>query len=332
MNIALRGASPAVMAAGILLLSRSRQLGQRVRVEIVGDPGDIGVVSGPAILHSVALAGCGVGREFGSGGTVVVPGPAEEPLAVSLSADGRGDWFYVDRSGQGHHPATRAFVRLMRERQPAARSLVRQVRRGLEWLGCAAEPVVLDLAFGAATSPLSRISVALRTGRAISGQRGEPVTRILTGELADDLDEISLDVALGRFLPDARAAMTDALRSARQLDPTLYAAIEELVTHFALLPTGGILPILDPAMDAVAYGLPRALTATVGNPEAQSVLLETYRFLGGRFVSHADHAIELSADLPPADRLGRWKWFCTDVATAAVRVERIWRDLMDEPQ
>jgi hypothetical protein len=190
----------------------------------------------------------------------------------------------------------------------------------------------LPISFGAATSPLSRLAVALRTGRAISGQKGEPVTRVLTGELPDDLEVLDLDAALGRLVPEARAPVEEALRGARALDPALYAALEELLTNFALLPTGGILPILDPAMDAVAYGLPRALTATVGNPQAQSVLLETYRFLGGRFVDHADHAVELPATPPPEDRLGRWRWFCTDVALAAGRVDRIWRDLMDEPQ
>lgn len=337
MKVSLRGSSPATMAAGILLLSKGRQLGQRLQVEIVGDPDEIGVVTGPAILHSAALAGCGVGREFGSGATVVVPGPPDEPLAVSLSADGRGDWFYVDRSGHGWHPGTQAFVRLARDRRPAARGLVRDIRTGLEWLGCAAEPVVLDLAFGAATSPLSRLAVALRTGRAISGTRGHPLTQVLVGEPPDDLDVLDLDHALARYQPLARAAFVAGLRSARELatqdgDPALHDALVELLLHFAMLPSGGMLPILDPAMDAVAFTLPKALTATQGNERAHAMLLETYRFLGGKFVASAEHPVELAADPPPEERLPRWAWFCTHVAHAAAGVERIWRDLMDEPQ
>ena len=123
MNVSLKGSSPATMVAGILLLSRARSFGQRVRVEIVGDPGDIGVVEGPAILHSAPLASCGVGRDYGSGALVVVPGPATAPLAVSLTADGRSEWFQVDRAGEGVHPATRAFVRYRKDQRPAARKM-----------------------------------------------------------------------------------------------------------------------------------------------------------------------------------------------------------------
>lgn len=330
MYVALRGSSPATMAAGILLLSRARQMGQRLQVEIVGDPVEIGVVTGPAILHSAALAGCGVGREHGHGATVVVPGPASEPLAVSLSADGRGEWFVVDRAGEGIHPATRAWVRLLRDRRPASRALVREIRRGMEWLGCSAEPALFDLAFGAPTAPLSRIALALRAGRSLSGHRGEALNQLLVHDV--DEGEMNLEVALRRLEPRAREAVGAVLAALRPAEPELHDAVAELLQHFALLPTGGILPLLDPAMDAVAYQLPRALAATSGNPAAQTVLLDTYRFLGGRFVSRADHPVDLPADLPPEDHLARWRWFCTHVAAAAVQVDRIWRDLMDEPQ
>ncbi|MFN7145478.1 MAG: hypothetical protein ACK4YP_17015, partial [Myxococcota bacterium] len=165
MNVSLKGSSPATMVAGILLLSRARSFGQRVRVEIVGDPGDIGVVEGPAMLHSAPLASCGVGREYGSGALVVVPGPANEPLAVSLTADGRSEWFHVDRGGEGVHPATRAFARYRRDHRPLVRQQVRTFLKACDVLGIAPEAAVLALLFGAPAPTLRRIALALSAER-----------------------------------------------------------------------------------------------------------------------------------------------------------------------
>ena len=108
-------------------------------------------------------------------------------------------------------------------------------------------------------------------------------------------------------------------------------SLRELLLHVGLLPVGAILAPLDPAADAVAFGLGRALAANRGTAEAQVGLLETYRFLGGKFTPNALHCVDLPADLPPEDRLGRWRWFCSHVSEAAARVDRIWRDLVDPP-
>lgn len=328
MNVSLRGSSPSTMAAGILLLSRARSFGLPIQVEIVGDPGDIGVVEGPAILHSAPIASCGVGRELGSGALVVVPGPVEVPLAVSLSADGREGWFEVDRAGLGVHPATQAFLRLRRERRADVRQHVRQLFAAADWLGCAAEPAVLDLLFGAPASPLSRVALALRAGRGLSGQRG----RSLTEQLVGDIESPSVESLLRRLVPGTREAVGAWLAAGRRIAPEgapWIDALEEIGAQVALLPPNCGLPLLPPAADAVAYGLGRALGATKGGAQAQAQLLETYRFLGGKFTDRADWTVDLPAGLPPADRLGRWAWFSSHVATAAERVDRIWRDLVD---
>ena len=39
--IALSGSSPSTMTAGIVLLTRARQLGFRLSISVVGDPGDL---------------------------------------------------------------------------------------------------------------------------------------------------------------------------------------------------------------------------------------------------------------------------------------------------
>jgi hypothetical protein len=335
MNIALKGTSPATMVAGILLLSRARSFGQRVKVEIVGDPGDIGVVEGPAILHSAPLASCGVGREYGSGALVVVPGPARAPLAVSLTPDGRSEWFFVDRSGEGVHPATRAFVRYRRDPRSAARAQVRAFLHAAEVLGFAPEAAVLDLLFGAPAPPLTRIALALRAGRALTGERGAPVTAYLGGDFDEDAG-VSLETTLARLAPPLREEVEAFVRAAEELaqadgDRAWIDALTELAAHLSLLPPQGMLPPLPPAADAVAFGLGRALGATQGNHQAQAGLLETYRFLGGKFTDSAAHPVELPGDLPPEDRLGRWAWFCSHVSIAAERADRLWRDLVDPP-
>ncbi|MDP2313924.1 MAG: hypothetical protein Q8P41_13540 [Pseudomonadota bacterium] len=335
MNIALKGTSPATMVAGILVLSRARSFGQRVKVEIVGDPGDIGIVEGPAILHSAPLASCGVGREYGSGALVVVPGPARSPLAVSLTADGRSDWFYVDRSGEGVHPATKAFVRYRRDPRSAVRAQVRVFLHAADVLGFAPEPAVLDLLFGAPVPPLTRIALALRAGRALSGERGAPVTAYLGNEF-DEEAGVSLASTLSRLAPALRVEVEAFVRAAEEIatadgDRAWVDGLSELGAHLSLLPPQSMLPPLSPAADAVAFGLGRALGATQGNAQAQAGLLETYRFLGGKFTDSAPWPVELPSDPPPADGLGRWSWFCSHVSVAAEQADRLWRNLVDPP-
>ena len=123
MSVELSGNSPAALTAGILLLSRARQFGQRLSVSVMGDPDQITPVEGPALVHSAVLASCGVGSRPGGGAVVVVPGPSEASLAVCLDDFGAGV-VLVDRSGQ-RHPATRALVRLCRVR----------TRRAVAWGG-----------------------------------------------------------------------------------------------------------------------------------------------------------------------------------------------------
>ena len=179
MHVALEGSSSAALTAGILLLSRARSFGFPMQVDVVGDPAEITVVEGPALVHSPVISSCGIGRELGSGALVIVPGPAEAPLAVCLEDGGLGEWFHVDRSGNGCHPHTQLFVSLCREQRPGLRELGRQLRRAFQALGCAPEPAVLDLLFGAPMPPLLRGALALRAGRAMSGSRGETLARYL---------------------------------------------------------------------------------------------------------------------------------------------------------
>ena len=323
------------MVAGILLLSRARTFGQRIRVDILGNPGDIGVVSGPAVLHSAALAGCGVGRELGSGALVVVPGPQEAPLAVSLSVDGRGGWFEVARTGAGEHPATRALLALGESTEPASLALAGRVRTGFARLGVPMEPAIFALLFGAPAAPLVRVAVALRAGRTLSGQRGDPITAALVAPLAGDDFDLDANSTVRRLHPEVREVVQGLVGYAAALgargSPALALSLDELLGHFGLLPPGGMLPPLDPSTDAVAVGLARALAASAGEGQAQLPLYETFRFLGGNFVAEAAWVVDLPADPPPTERLARWRWFSTQVGEAAARVDRIWRDLVDPP-
>ncbi len=338
MRVALRGSSPATMAAGILLLSRAHTLGRRLTVEIVGDPDDIGVVTGPALLYSPALASCGVGRELGNGATVIVPGPLTEDLAVTVTPGGNGGWFLVDRSGSGVHPATQAMIALRRDPRVRARWLAQRIVLGVEVLGGAADPAAFDVLFGAPLPPLTRLAVSLRAARAMTQERGEPVTRYLLGHPPEDA-AFTLAAALERLQPEAREAVTACFRTAEALaledgdrEAPLVEALSEILIHLALLPEHGILPPLDPATDAVAFHLGKALAPNQGNPAAHQSMLSTYRFLGGRFTPAAPHAVSLPSDAPPGDRLGRWLWFCDQVERAAAVVDRVWRDLVDPPQ
>ena len=355
MKIALKGSSPAALTAGILLLSRARSFGlPGVEVSVVGDPSTITPVMGPAVLHSTVLASCGVGRELGQGPLVVVPGPPGDPLLVCLRAEGQGGWFAVDTVGAGTHPATQAFVRICRDPRHRARQLGKQLRRFMAALGLPAEPALLDLLFLAPEPPLNRLALALRAGRAISGEAGLPVHRYLAGEvdelpdpLPSDLDgaEVLRRHAAGELEPllqrvslasrdrveDFLEGMTALSASDAGRDMALVAELAQLAGHLLALPPQAMLPPPDSSSDAVATGLARALGASEGERDASAKLLEVFTFLGGRFSSDEPHPIRLHEDPAPEDRLERWRWFVDGVGEASDRAEATWREVMDRP-
>lgn len=355
MDVTLKGNSPGALTAGILLLSRARSFGvPSPRVAILGDPTDIAEVAGPAIVCSNVLASCGVGRTHGRGPLVVIPGAPDAPLAVNLGQDGLGPWFEVDGAGLGLHPATQALMRLSRDSRPQARELGRQLRGFLGALGICAEPAVLDLLFAAPVPPLTRIALGLRAGRAITGDEGEPINRFLLAEEPAGTEGFPLGLGaaevlelhrsgglqplLQRMAPAHRRGVESFLTAAGELarvdggrDLALVGALAELCGHFALLPPHSILPPVDAAADAVATGLGTALGASGGPTNAAAALVDIFRFLGGRFVAQAVHPMQLNAEPPPPDRLGRWRWFCGSVVDAARHADALWRQVVDLP-
>lgn len=350
-EVYLRGSSPGATTAGIMLLTRARQLGYRMNVHVVGDPDDILPIEGPAVCYAPVLASCGVGREQGSGATVVVPGPPGRPVMVTVHPHGVSGWFFVDRSGNGHHPATQAFVRLSRDPRPKARELGRELRRAMEGLGMSTDPAVLDVLFGADVAPLTRLAVALRAGRALSGGRGQPITRFTTGSAdADPLDLGFDDAARSRLMhPNGLRSILDGLSTAirdraetflglaRELaqedggrDLVLVHHLAELASHLVLLPPNSILPPLGAAEDSVATGLRFALAAE-GDGDANRQLVSVFRFLGGRFTDSATHSYEVCDAPAPAQHIERWQWFCAQVRQGRKRADALWPQIVDPP-
>ena len=350
MDITLRGSSPGATTAGIMLLTRARQLGYPLTVKVVGDPDDIIRIPGPAICYAPVLASCGVGREMGSGATVVVPGPPGEPLLVTVHPHGVSGWFPVDRSGEGAHPASQAFVRLSRDPRPRARSLGRRLRQAMEALGLSRDPAVLDVLFGAVVPPLTRLAVGLRAGRAMSGERGMPITRFLSGFAAQDPLPDGWDAAarerctrgeLGWVVDGLSTSIQDEatriVRDFRALaqedggaDLVLLHHLAEITSQLVQLPARSILPPLGAAEDSVATGLRSALSA-YGDGDANRQLVQMFQFLGGRYVSGGAHAVDVCDAPAPTDKVGRWTWFCAQVRQGRKDADRLWPDLVDPP-
>jgi hypothetical protein len=351
-QVYLRGSSPGAATAGIMLLTRARQLGYRLEVSVVGDPEDILAIPGPAVCYAPVLASCGVGREAGSGATVVVPGPPGKPLMVTTHPHGESGWFFIDRSGSGHHPATQAYVRLSRDPRPHARELGRDVRRAMEELGMSTDPAVLDVLFGADNAPLVRLAVGLRAGRAMAGGRGHPITRFCTGDAIGDplsptyddegrkllLDPHRLEWILNGLSVGIRDRIDHFVKVARQLaaedggrDLVLVYHLAELVSNLVQLPQNSILPPLGAAEDSVATALKSALTAE-GDGDANRQLSQVFQFLGGRYVADADeHAFFVSNEPPPKEHIARWQWFCGQVRQGRRRAEELWTQIFDPP-
>ncbi len=338
------------LTAGILLLSRSRSFGQPIAVNVMGDSGDIALVKGPALVHSWVLASCGIGRELGAGALVIVPGPADAPLAVSISEDGVGDWFFVDRAGRGVHPATRAFVELCREQDPRLRELARDLRDAFTAMSCPTEPALLDLLFGAPAPPLQRLSLALRAGQAMSAGPRVALTRFfdsspsrLPDPLEGPVDALALararqEGSLGSFLDRLSLRVRDRVADwfARYFEAddqgrylALVLPMVELLSHIAALPPQTMLPPLPAAADAVAVHLGSALGASRGESDASGELSSMFRFLGGRFVEEARYPVELVFPPPPDGELARWQWFCRATREAADTADALWRRIVD---
>lgn len=355
MFVALKGSSAVSVTAGILLLSRARSFGLPLEVEIVGDPKEITPVLGPALVHSPVLASCGVGRDHGAGALVVVPGPPSDPIAVSTAEHGVGEWFWVDRSGKGHDPATRAFTRLSRSRQPRARELGKLLRQAMGALGIGSEPAVLDMLFGAPDPPLIRTAAALRAGRTMNPSATQPITRFFSmqpEELPEPLvtpvtrevllaarKDGQLDTILDRFNVRARdelehwlEGMFEVMAETEDYDD-LITALSELTSHLASMSVFGLVPPLDAHLDAVAVGLGTALGATAPGPvDANRLLSELFVYLGGRFTDAARYPVSLEGEPPPDDRLARWSWLCRATRQAADAADSLWKQVVDPPQ
>ncbi|MGC6514624.1 MAG: hypothetical protein ACON4N_09030 [Myxococcota bacterium] len=353
MHVTLLGTSPSAFTCGIMLLTRARQLGYALTVSVVGEPEDVSPVPGPAVVYAPVLASCGVGRENGSGATVVVAGPPGEPVMATVSPHGVEGWFTVDRTGTGAHPATQAFVRLSCDDRPAARELGRTLRRAMDSLGMSTDTAVLDVLFGAPVPPLLRLALALRAGRSMSGGRGQPITRYLAGpadlakepypglfapaDLRSHIGSGALNWVLNRLSTSIRdqaeAFCHEALRLAEEddgRDLILLHALVVLASHLAQLPVQSILPPLGAAEDSVAVGLASALRAE-GDGNANTELEQVYRFLGGRFTAaeavRVDFVVSDNPPLEDGDHVARWQWFCAECRIGRKRADAIWEEV-----
>ncbi len=209
---------------------------------------------------------------------------------------------------------------------------------------------MLDVLFGAVVPPLTRLAVGLRAGRAMAGGRGEPITRFITGTAAGDplppqysreLDPLLLDPQGLSWIVDAlstavRDKAEECLHIARELaaedggrDLVLLFHVMELASHLVQLPAHSILPPLGAAEDSVATALKDALRAS-GDGDAVAQLSQVYRFLGGTYVDAARNAVKVGGDdPPPADHVGRWRWFSREARRGRKDADALWPDLFD---
>ena len=353
MQVSIRSSSATAVTVGILLLTHAKRLGHPIEVSIEGDPGDAAQVLGPAMVYSPVLSGCGVGKVTGSNALVCVSGQAVAPLLVSLEHGGLTDWFSVDRQGRGEHGASQDVVRLCRSPEPDAQNLGRVLRGALAALGCPAEPALLDLLFAAPVSPLERVALSIRAGRVMTGGSRDLFTQFIkpTGDFLPDplprpvtqaaLDEAKesghLDQLFGRLSDGIGEAVIDWLNGIEGLSTEadfsrLICAVAEVGSHLVSVPTTGMLPTLSGPRDGIATNLGRALGATDGEHCAMKTLIETYLFLGGRFVEHAAFAVDVAGDAPPEGRMERWAWLCRSAYVAKDEADALWRRLIDPVQ
>ena len=212
------------------------------------------------------------------------------------------------------------------------------------------DPAILDVLFGAQVPTLTRLAVALRAGRALSGSRGEPINRYLLGRPtssdpfpleANDVQRQALlqQGALQWVLDGLSLAVRGDIEATLGLGhalggedvATLLYALGEIASPLVQLPSHSILPPLGAAEDSVAVGLKSALKA-VDDGDANLELTQTYRFLGGRHVTDTSHWYDVTNEVPPDDNIGRLEWFCREVRNGRKQADRLWPVIVDPPQ
>jgi hypothetical protein len=148
----------------------------------------------------------------------------------------------------------------------------------------------------------------------------------------------ALTAVLQRVRPEARPALgawLDAMLHHAAHDPDaahVVCAVLDTVGPVLSLPGAVVLPTLDSAADGVARCLTSGLGAQAGNPDAARALVETFQFLGGKFVDSARFPVVVPGDAPPEGRLQRWKWFCASTRSAAATADTLWRRVIDPVQ
>jgi hypothetical protein len=245
---------------------------------------------------------------------------------------------------------------MCRSVDPEARRLGKELLQALRGLGCIPEPAIFDLTLQAPVSAYHRVAVGLRAGRALHGRADVPLHTFLE-ECQDTLPDVvpspctpedlqraatdgRLAALLTRLVPSVRGptmSWTHAMLRRAATDPdaaTLVAAVLETIAPVVTLPSPVVLPSIDAAADAVACALPTAIGAmsSDGDDDAAKGLVETFQFLGGRFVSQARFPVVVPGDPAPEGRLARWKWFCTSTRAAADTADTLWRRIVDPLQ
>ena len=166
----------------------------------------------------------------------------------------------------------------------------------------------------------------------------DPLPSPLTPEaLAQAREAGHLDALLSRLSDGIGEAVVDWLNGidglADQADfSRLTCAVAEVGSHLVSVPLTGMLPTLSGPKDGIALNLGRALGAMDGQTCAMKTLIETFRFLGGKFVEHAAFAVDLPGEPPPEGRMERWAWLCRSSYAAKDEAEGLWQRLIDPIQ
>ena len=147
-----------------------------------------------------------------------------------------------------------------------------------------------------------------------------------------------LEAAFQRVRMEARPDLLTWVTSMLELATTnadaklVVCAVLDTIGPVLSLPGAVVLPKLGASEDGVARCLTQALAAQEGTSDAARSLVDTFQFLGGKFVAEARFPVVVPGDAPPVERLARWRWFCTSTRNAAATADSLWRRVIDPVQ
>ena len=351
MTKVLIGSYPSALAAGIILISRSRALG--LSLDIVVERKTFPELYAPVIASSSALCAIGFPQVPKVPNVAFLGGDSAADLLVNISQR----WIYIDRSGRGRTKPAKQFIEMLRHPSRAHSGLGIELLYAARNLGLYIEPGYLDLLFAEELSAGQRLLAFLSASggkgklRRSSDQRGSLFSYFKApGE--ENNDSHPSGIFKRKYKTRLLRWFDEVAKLPEYKD--FYDAICALLKEIGQDPMFPQLIQLTVEDLALSQGLRAALSATEHQNPKQThfatkrwtaapiqIVEDRFLYLGGRILeqSQINLSNSLSIDIKNTtpftefkyevedigEQAGLWSWFINEIENGVEQSEAVWQ-------